>query len=150
MKKVFLLVLSFVFLLTASCATMKKSSTDNLSGICKEDYDAAVQGEKEALAGTVLLPSGVGLFVVGFPLMVISGMYCDISPEECAKRDKNLYKNGPFISFAAMTGLGAAAIVAGIVLLVDGHVRVNNWNDYCTGATPAERYCLYDTVKTTP
>lgn len=50
----------------------------------------------------------------------------------------------PMVVGGIITGLGALGVIAGIVTIIDGHVRVNEWNDSCTGATAAERYCLFE------
>ena len=124
--------LLIVCLLLASCATMKNAETRPTEGSCVEKYDSAVSGEKEALAGTILMPIGVVFTFVGVPIMAL------FSAESPA------YSGEEVIPGAVFTAIGGMAIIAGIVTLVDGHRRVDSWNDSCTGATAAERYCLFE------
>ncbi|HOW51802.1 MAG TPA: hypothetical protein PLV42_07145 [bacterium] len=129
-------------LLLASCATMKNADTRPTEGSCMTTYDSGRIGEKEVLAGNILLPVGSGIFGSGFPLMMIVGMARHSPDQGFAK------PTGLFIGSTIMTAVGGMAIVAGIVTLVDGHRRVNNWNDYCVGSTAAERYCLFEPLPT--
>ena len=45
-------------------------------------------------------------------------------------------------------GVGVMALFAGLGTLVDGNMRVNDWNDSCSGSTAAERYCLFEPLPT--
>ncbi len=138
--------LLFVVVLFSSCATAKRPAGD-LSDLCGREYDSAKQGEKEALAGTILLPVGIGLMTVVATPMLYAGSWVS-EPPPGVERDTGM-RPLPAIA-VTFYALGAAAVVSGIVLLADGHVRVNDWNFHCSGATAAERYCLYDTVKPAP
>ncbi|HOW51804.1 MAG TPA: hypothetical protein PLV42_07155 [bacterium] len=134
-----------VFLLCiflASCATMKNADTRPTEGSCMTTYDSGRIGEKEVLAGNILLPVGSGIFGAGFPLMMLIGMARN-------SQERTFVKSNPlFVGSTIMTAVGGMAIVAGIVTLVDGHRRVDNWNDYCVGSTAAERYCLFEPLPT--
>ena len=134
-----------VFLLCiflASCATMKNAETRPTEGSCMATYDSGRIGEKEVLAGNILLPVGSGIFGSRFPLMMIVGMARHSPDQGFAK------PTGLFIGSTIMTAVGGMAIVAGIVTLVDGHRRVDIWNNNCVGATAAERYCLFEPLPT--
>lgn len=133
--------LLIIAILLSSCATAKLPAHD-LSDLCGREYESAQQGEKEALAGTILLPVGVGLMTVVATPMLYAGSWVSEPPPDGNDNDTGM-RPLPAIA-VTFYALGAAAIVSGIVLLADGHVRVNDWNFHCSGATPAERYCLFD------
>lgn len=112
-----------------SCITMKNADTPPTEGTCVLGYEWAKTGEKEAIAGVVLLP--VGATIAGFsPLLLLSGAFGQNEPK---------YNSG-----IALAVIGPAAIIAGTYMLIEGYRRVDNWNDHCVGATAAERYCLYE------
>ncbi len=130
MKSAPLLALAACIIL-ASCATMKNADTRPTEGSCMASYDSGRIGEKEVLAGNILLPVGLAFMVIGLPTMLVS-----VGPAYSGEEH--------FIPGTVFTAIGGMAIIAGIVTLVDGHRRVDKWNDYCTGATAAERYCLFE------
>lgn len=120
----------------SSCATMRNDDKRPTEGAaCMTGYDSAKMGEKEALAGIILMSIGGG--------MVIGGS-APIAYEESHQTLKDDYTLPRAAGFAAITMLviGSAAVITGIGVFTDGHVRVNGWNRHCVGATPAERYCL--------
>jgi hypothetical protein len=126
-------VLIFTFLLLASCATMRNADTRPTESSCVASYDSGRIGEKEALAGTILLPGGLLFGAISGPLMAF-GVH-----DMLGGRAPTL-----FIGGIGMAAIGGLSVLAGIVTLIDGHRRVNNWNKYCVGATTVERYCLFE------
>jgi hypothetical protein len=126
-------VLIFTSLLLASCATMRNADTRPTEGPCVEKYDSAKSGDKEILAGGYLLPGGIILSLIG-PGLLVGGLFSD---------EKALAAGG-----AVMTVLGPISLIVGIIVLIDGNLRVNEWNDTCIGATAAERYCLFEPLPT--
>jgi len=128
MKSAQLAVL-IVCLLLASCATMKNPNAEPEHGPCVDSYHDAQHGEKEALAGAILLPSGLLLVGIGLPVMIGGAMGGD---------------SGEAYGGMALMVVGGIAVVGGIITLIDGHIRVNEWNDSCAGATAAKRYCLFE------
>ncbi|HOW51805.1 MAG TPA: hypothetical protein PLV42_07160 [bacterium] len=122
-------VLIIACLLLASCATMKNPNAVPDHGPCLDSYHDAQHGEKEALAGAILLPSGLLLMGIGFPILIGGAMGGE---------------GGDAYGGLALMAVGGLAFVSGIITLIDGNMRVNEWNDTCTGATAAERYCLFE------
>lgn len=116
-------------LLLVSCITMKNAETPPTEGTCVLGYEWAKTGEKEAIAGVVLLP--VGAIITGFSLPLrLDGTLGNNKPKEN--------------SGIALAVIGPVAMIVGTYTLIEGYRRVDNWNDHCVGATAAERYCLYE------
>jgi len=122
-------ILVLVCILLASCATMKDKTPPDHEGPCKEAYQDAIYGEKEALAGTILLPAGIAIGGGVWGFLFTAG-------------DANM--DLVFITIPVFSAVGGLIMLAGIVTIIDGHRRVDMWNNTCTGTTIAERYCLFD------
>jgi hypothetical protein len=118
-----------------SCATMKNGSTRPTEGSCMTGYDSAKMGEKESLVGAIMLPVGVLLSFSGPGIMLGGSMLAS---------SRNDDSTVPMVVGGIITGIGALGVIAGIVTLIDGHRRVDNWNNTCVGSTAAERYCLFE------
>jgi len=120
----------------AACATMKNGETRPTEGPCVENYDSAKIGEKETLAGSIMLPIGGALVLIA-PFAIVES-YAEAFVGYPSSTKAAIAVSG------VMIGLGSLGILAGIVTLIDGHRRINKWNNTCTGTTIAERYCLFD------
>ncbi len=133
-------LLTILFLVTAilfsSCALLKHTGMRPADGPCAETYDSALIGEQESIAGAILMPLGVAILTGG----VIPWVYQD---KEMSPKDEYLPRDMWALSFSSMI-IGSAVVGAGIIVMADGHVRVNAWERYCAGTTPAAKYCLFD------
>ncbi|HOW51803.1 MAG TPA: hypothetical protein PLV42_07150 [bacterium] len=127
-------VLIIACVLLASCATMKNGHTRPTEELCWEKYYSAKTGEKLALAGVILIPVGGVLIGASVPLILIG----TVVPSA-----REMLPGG-----VTLGTVGGMAILGGIMSLVAGHRSVNRWNDYCAGATVAERYCLFEPLPT--
>ena len=131
-------VLIIACVLLASCATMKENNTTAYSTTaCQQSRDDAVQGKKEFLAGAILLPTGVGMTLFLAPPLYLLGEW---QGGKVGSGSPGAVAGTGIAVFA----IGGAAMIAGIVLLIDGGVKKSNRNNYCAGSTAAERYCLFD------
>lgn len=129
------LFLAFAILFS-SCALLKHTGMRPADGPCAETYDSALIGEQESIAGTILMPLGVAIITGGavpwgYREAVLNGQDESLSPEV----EK--------MSLSFMI-IGSAVVGAGIIVMADGHVRVNAWERYCAGTTPAAKYCLFE------
>lgn len=134
------LILLFAALILSACATVKHVGMRPADGPCAETYDSAMIGERESIAGAILMPLGVAILTGG----VIPWVYQD---REMTPKDEYLPREMWALSFSSMI-IGSAVLGAGIIVMADGHVRVNAWERYCAGTTAAQKYCLYDTATT--
>ncbi len=122
-----MIVWGMIISLLVSCATMKKPEAEPVNDPCKSLYHDALYGKKEDLAGAILLPGGL--------LLTSSTIY--FIPFGAIKHDDALLGFGWFALIA-----GPAAVIAGIVTLIDGNSRVKEWNESCMAQASDDRYCL--------